>query len=136
MQTARLALATCLLAFPAVLDAAEDEPMTAEAFENYSTGKTLFYATGGTAYGAEQYLPGRRVLWAFLGQQCHQGLWYEEAGQICFVYEEKPDPQCWTFYEGPNGLRAQFWGDPATAELIEVESSPDPLICAGPDVGA
>ena len=136
MQTAPLALVACCLAFPAVLGAAEDVPMTAEAFESYATGKTLYYATGGSNYGAEQYLPGRRVLWAYLGQQCHRGLWYEEDGLICFVYEEKPDPQCWSFFEGATGLRAHFAGDPATAELVEVESSPDPLICAGPDVGA
>lgn len=128
-----LALIVALFALPV---RAADAPMSAEAFEAYATGKTLTYATGGEVYGAEQYLPGRKVLWAFKGQECRRGFWYEDAGQVCFVYEHDPAPQCWRFFTGPGGLRAQFADDPEGAELAAVAESPDPLICAGPDVGA
>ena len=40
--------------------------MSAEAFENYTKGKTLFYGNGGEAYGVERYLDDRRVVWSFL----------------------------------------------------------------------
>ncbi len=127
------------LLFPLLLAAASaeaaDAPMSAAEFDAYATGKTLTYALGGEVYGAEQYLPGRRVVWAFKGEECRNGVWYEEAGQICFVYEQDSTPQCWRFLNSPGGLRARFSGDPEGAELAAVQESQQPLICAGPDVG-
>ena len=111
------------------------EPMSADEFDSYSVGKTLSYAVGGEVYGAEQYLSGRRVIWAFKGQDCTYGKWYEANGQICFVYETDGTPQCWSFYHEETGLRARFEGDPNGTELSEVEQTRTPLICAGPDVG-
>jgi hypothetical protein len=128
----RLALCLAIVALPA---GAADAPITAQEFEAYATGKTLTYAIGGEIYGAEQYLPGRRVIWAFKGQECRRGFWYESGGQVCFVYEHDSVPQCWLFFSGPGGLRAQFSDDPDGAELAAVAQSPEPLICAGPDVG-
>ena len=113
------------------------EPMSAAEFERYSTGKTLFYATQGQAYGAEQYLSGRRVIWTFLDGECAEGVWYESGGQICFRYDHDPeDPQCWSFFRATAGLTARFENDPDQTELVEVNQSREPLICTGPDVGA
>jgi hypothetical protein len=129
----RLLLATALLcAAPAL---AADAPMSAAEFEAFATGKTLTYALGGEVYGAEQYLPGRRVLWAFKGEECRRGFWYEEAGEVCFIYDHDGTPQCWRFLKGPGGLRAKFSGDPDGAELAAVQESETPLTCAGPDLG-
>ena len=47
------------------LPAFGEEPLDGAEFEAFATGKTLSYAVGGIVYGAEQYLPGRRVIWAF-----------------------------------------------------------------------
>ena len=111
-------------------------PMTASEFEAYATGKTLTYGLGGEVYGIEQYLPGRRVLWAFTGDECRKGYWYEAGQEICFVYETDPEgPQCWTFHHMGTGIRARFVGDPNGADLSEVAQSPSPLRCAGPDTG-
>ncbi len=112
-----------------------ETPMTAAEFDAYVTGKTLTYSVDGAVYGAEQYLPGRRVVWAFKDDQCSDGVWYEEANLICFAYESGIAPQCWNFYLGSSGLRAEFIGDDAASALSEVAQSPTPLICAGPDVG-
>ncbi len=127
-----LALAAAAAAAPL---APEGAPLDAVAFEARVTGRTFFYNVGGRPYGAEQYLPGRQVVWAFTGQDCRRGRWYEEAGLICFVYEDEPDPQCWTFAEGPQGLTARFQGDPGSLPLIAVQQSPEPMACMGPDVG-
>lgn len=109
-------------------------PMNGAEFEAYATGKTLYYAQGGTIWGAEQYLPGRQVLWAFTDQPCEYGQWYEDHGAICFVYEGKPDPNCWLFYQGAGGLIARFTG--GSGLLSEVEQTQEPMKCPGPLIGA
>lgn len=115
---------------------AQDTPLTAQQFEDYTTGKTLYFNSGGVSYGVEEYRDGRRVRWSFLDGRCKEGEWYPEDGQICFVYEDGTGPQCWTFFRGSNGLRARFMGDPAGSELYEAQQTDEPMACMGPDVGA
>ena len=112
-----------------------DGPLGADDFEAYVLGKTLFYSSQGATYGAEQYLPGHRVIWTFLDGECRHGTWYEAPGQICFVYETDPEPQCWNFWEGSEGLTARFGNSPGSTELYEVKQSSEPLRCPGPEVG-
>ena len=120
----------CLLPMPALA------AMSAEEFEDYVTGKTLTYMDGGVTYGIEEYLPGRRVRWSFIGDQCQDGYWYEASGQICFVYEDRPNmPQCWVFTEEAGRLSAAFAGSDNGRELYEAQRSDKPLVCLGPDVG-
>ena len=132
-----LILALTLAATPLLAETAPvPPPMTATEFEAYATGKTLTYGLGGEVYGIEQYLPGRRVLWAFKGDECRKGYWYEAGPEICFVYEKDPEgPQCWTFHRIDGGIRARFTGDPGGADLSEVAQSSSPLTCAGPGLG-
>lgn len=110
-------------------------PLDAEAFAERVTGRTFFYSSAGKPYGTEQYLPDHRVIWAFTGDDCKRGRWYEKAGLICFAYEGDPEEQCWTFHDGPQGLTAYFHGDPNTVPLIALQQSPAPMACMGPDVG-
>ncbi|SMX43350.1 hypothetical protein [Actibacterium lipolyticum] len=125
-------IAAIVTATPAYAEPA----MNGAAFERYATGKTLYFGNDGVAYGAEQYLPDRRVIWTFLDGECMEGHWYEQAGQICFVYENAPDtPQCWSFFNESDGVMARFENDPEATQLIEVDQSPEPLICPGPRVG-
>ena len=112
-----------------------ETPMTAAEFEAYVTGKTLTYSLGGKVFGTEQYRPDRKVVWAFTGDDCAEGIWYEQAGLICFVYAQDGTPQCWSFYLDASGLRAKYSGDSAGAELSVVAQSPKPMACMGPDVG-
>lgn len=109
--------------------------MSASEFEAYTTGKTLYYGADGRAYGIEEYLDGRRVRWSFLDGQCQDGEWYPSGDMICFVYEAIEDPQCWTFYDRPGGLLAQFENDPSNTELVEAQQTGDPLQCLGPEIG-
>lgn len=122
-----------LAALPAPLLAGE--PLSASEFDRYTQGRTLFYGFGGAMYGVERYLPGRRVIWSFLDGKCQEGSWYDKAGQICFVYENRNDPQCWTFELGARGLTARFGDDPAATELYEAEDIGEDMLCHGPDVG-
>ena len=111
------------------------EPMDGTAFDAYTRGNTLIYGQGGTAYGVEEYLEDHRVRWSFLDGQCQEGRWYEQAGQICFVYENRSDAQCWTFTQGAGGLVARFENRPDALELYEVENSNEPMLCLGPKTG-
>jgi hypothetical protein len=135
MRTLILAL---MLSTPALAEtpAPLPPPMTAAEFEAYSTGKTLTYGLGGEVYGIEQYLPGRQVLWAFTGDVCRKGYWYEAGAEICFVYQDDYDgPECWTFHRTEAGILARFMGPTSAPDLSEVQQSSSPLACAGPDVG-
>ncbi len=104
-------------------------------FDTYTRGKTMFYGFQGTVYGVERYLPNRRVIWSFLDGNCKEGVWYEQAGQICFVYEDRIDPQCWVFTKSDGGLIALFEGNSDATELYEAEDINEEMVCLGPEVG-
>ncbi|MCE8007923.1 hypothetical protein [Aestuariivita sp.] len=109
--------------------------MTAEQFEAYTTGKTLFYSVDGADYGVERYLDGRRVQWSFLDGECIDGTWYEEAGRICFAYEAWDAPQCWYFTQTPRGLKAEFADENGRmAEYLASDRGED-MVCLGPKIG-
>lgn len=129
----RLAVLCLLAAMPA---AAAEDRLSAEEFEAYVTGRTIYYSGGGGEYGAEQYLSGRRVIWTFLDGNCSEGRWYGEDGLICFVYDFDPVPQCWSFWRAPGGIAARFENDPTQTELYELRQSEGPLYCLGPEIGA
>lgn len=126
-------LTLALMLFAAPLAAAE--PMSAAEFERYVTGKTLYFGLEGTAYGAEEYLPDRKVRWSFLDGKCKDGHWYEDQSMICFVYDDQPGAQCWTFFSEGAGLRAVFENDPDNTVLYEARQNDDPMLCLGPEVG-
>lgn len=127
-----LLIICCLVtASPAFCEA----PMSGAEFDRYSQGKTLYYASEGKAYGAEEYLKNHRVRWSFLDGKCKEGQWYESGSDICFVYDNDPNPQCWSFFASADGLIARFENDPTQTELYEVNQSDEPMLCLGPEVG-
>ncbi|MFK7764684.1 MAG: hypothetical protein AB8B62_15590 [Roseobacter sp.] len=111
------------------------EPMDGATFDAYTRGKTLFYGQNGQTYGAEIYLDDRRVRWSFLDGQCKEGHWYEEAGQICFVYDDNPTPQCWAFSQNNGRLTARFENVPGATELYEADDIGEEMICLAPNLG-
>ncbi|WP_253286111.1 hypothetical protein [Ruegeria sp. HKCCD6157] len=114
---------------------AAQTPLSGSEFDKYTQGKTLFYGFEGQIYGVERYLPNRRVIWSFLDGNCKEGIWYQQGEQICFVYEDRLDPQCWVFTQSGGGLIAQFEGNPQATELYEAEDLGEEMVCYGPDVG-
>jgi len=123
-----------LLLFP--LAAHAEGPMSAEAFDAATLGKTIVYGTPEGEYGAEEYFDGRRVRWSFFDGDCVEGQWYMRGPAICFAYNGYPDPHCWLFFDGGVSMTAQFLdpdGDPGP--LVALSTSPEPLYCKGPKVG-
>lgn len=125
------ALLLILCATPALAS----DPMSAADFETYTTGKTLYFGPPGAPYGAEQYLTNRRVIWSFLDGTCQEGHWYPQGSLICFTYNDLPGPQCWRFFDSPEGLTARFENAPEASKLIATQQNHDPLTCPGPDIG-
>lgn len=125
-----------LLSLALPLPALAGQPMSAREFEDYVTGRTLTYNAGGKPYGVEEYMPHHRVRWAFLGDDCVEGQWFEKNGQICFVYETDLSPQCWTFEREPGGLVARFQNDPNATEVYEAKQDDHKMQCRGPLVGS
>ena len=143
MRPILLALAAvCAFLLPAAARAAEGA-LDGAAFEALVTGRIMSYALEGEAYGTEEYLPGRRVIWAFEGAACRHGNWVEaEPGLICFAYEDAPDRHCWRFARSGAGLLATFVGDgsgpdPEAGLQPPILATPiaGPMSCPGPDLG-
>ena len=129
-------LALILSLSGAAIAASAETPISPEAFEALTTGKTFSYGTGGTAYGAEEYLPNRRVRWSFLDGDCFEGRWYAEGSQICFIYDGIDDLQCWQFFQDGARLTARFKNNPDATQIFEINREEERLYCKGPDAGA
>ena len=127
----RLALAFSLLAAPALAET----PLTAEAFDALTLGRTMTWSEYGQVYGVELYLPGRRVRWTVLGDDCVAGHWYPDGDAICFVYEDDPMPDCWLITETVGNLAAYDTSDAPGSEPVHVQETNEPLACFGPEVG-
>jgi hypothetical protein len=129
----RAALALILAAAPALAERA----VTPEEFEQMVTGKTFYFERFGEPFGAEQYFPDKRVIWAFEGGQCQRGIWFANArGDICFVYDDDPAPQCWHFLEMSDGaFHARVVGDAPSEDLVTSGIDTEPLDCPLPDLG-
>ena len=129
--------AAILAALALAAPAAAERVVTADEFEAFVTGKTLTFDRFGEHFGAEQYFPDNRVIWAFDSGECERGIWFENAeGQICFVYDTDPAPQCWDFIEMPSGaFHARAEGSDPEADLVMQEMGTEPLECPLPDMG-
>jgi hypothetical protein len=128
-------LITLILLALVALPANAQSTMSAAEFDAYTRGKTLYYGSGNQPYGAEIYLPNRRVRWSFLDGECKDGEWYEADGLICFTYDDRPDPQCWSFEQRARGLIARFENDPAVTPLYEANERTAEMLCLGPKIG-
>ncbi len=115
--------------------ASAQSPMGASEFEAFTRDRTLFFYSEGLAYGVERYRDDRRVTWSFLDGECKEGHWYQQGRFICFVYDQEPDPQCWTFYDDGDKLRALFEDTPGSTELYQAGEADEPMLCVGPDIG-
>ncbi len=127
------------LAVAVALPALAETPMTGDEFEAFTEGKTLHFYRNGVLFGAEQYRSGKRVRWSFIAgqeqQDCMEGVWYEQNGDICFAYEDNIADQCWAFFPDGDGLRATFRSSVPNVTGYTAQETTEPLLCLGPDVG-
>ncbi len=119
----------------AVTPALAEPTLTAEGFDALTLGRTMTWAEFGSVYGVEQYLPGRKVRWTVLGDDCKTGHWYQDGPAICFQYEDDPAPDCWEITSSGAGLLARYTTNPPEAEPVVVRETTELLACLGPEVG-
>lgn len=133
----RLIAALCLAAACLALPANAERVVTADEFAEMVTGRTLHFDRFGSPFGSEQYFPDKRVIWAFEGGSCQRGIWFENTGgQICFVYDDDPAPQCWDFIETDDGaFHARLDGEDPGADLVTRDIGSEALDCPLPDLG-
>ncbi len=127
----------CLFCLICATPAFAEKPLTGAEFEALTTGRVMDHAVGGRVYGAERYYPDRRVRWAFSGDDCLEGVWYEQGQMICFQYEDGTGPECWTYYRDGAGMRAISAQDNQSSPANPVAMMPTTraLACLGPEVG-
>ncbi len=130
-------LAVLFLALLPVAAHAES-PVTIEEFEQIVTGKVMLHLSPGsdTPYGTEEYLPGRKVRWAFTADSCIDGTYYEENGYICFAYEDAAySKECWLYFRDGADLTALPYDIPPDSPRYTLQTGSERLPCMGPDVG-
>ncbi|KIT17708.1 hypothetical protein [Jannaschia aquimarina] len=133
MRRLTLALSLVIAGGPAFAE----RTVSGAEFERMVTGKTFYFDRFGRPFGAEQYFEDKRVIWAFEGGQCQRGIWFENrSGQICFVYDGDPAPQCWDFIEMPSGdFHARADGADPSEDLVTSNVDTGDLDCPLPDLG-
>ncbi|WP_333814636.1 hypothetical protein [Tabrizicola sp.] len=109
--------------------------LTADEFDTLTRGRIMTWSEFGAVYGVEQYLPGRKVRWTVLGDDCKTGHWYQDGAAICFQYEDDIDPDCWEITRSGADLLARYTTDPPGTEPVIVAETTEPLACFGPEVG-
>lgn len=127
-----------LLALWPTLGAAQT-PMTGAEFQAHVGQNTFSYLYSNSVRGVADYGPNRTLLWAFEGDACVKGQWFEDGSDICFAFDDGTLSACWTFTFEDNRLRgiATRLGSGAAAdlEIYEVAHTDQPLVCADPDAG-
>ena len=130
-------LALFLAALPAM--AAAETPLTGAEFQSHIGQNTFSYLYSNGVRGTADYGPDRTLLWAFEGDECIRGQWFEDGSEICFAFADGTLSACWHFFVEQNRLRGVATrlgsGDPADLQIFEVSHTDQPLTCAGPGLG-
>lgn len=110
---------------------------TAQAFEDYVSGRTLYFhrGDGRGVFAAESYLEDGQVRWTERDGTCIEGAWYARGGLICFTYENNPTPQCWAVEQATAGLIAVLQNGGFPTRIVETDPGDVTFECLGPKVG-
>lgn len=131
----RLALILSLLS----TQAGAETPMTGDEFQAHVGMNTVSYHYSNGVRGVADYGAGRTLLWAFEGDSCIPGQWFEDGDEICFAYEDGRLSACWQFFLDGDRLRGVATrlgsGERPDLTIFEVSHTDQALGCPGPDVG-
>lgn len=116
-----------------------EAPMTGAEFQAHVSQNTISYLYSNGVRGVADYGPDRTLRWAFEGDACINGYWFEDGDQLCFAFEDGTLSACWHFYRDGDRIRGtatrRSSGNTSEIDIFEVSHSDQPLTCPGPDVG-
>lgn len=119
--------------------AAAEPPMTGAEFQAHIGMNTFSYLYSNGVRGTADYGPGHTLVWAFEGDTCVNGYWFEAGDDICFAFEDGALSACWHFYKQDNRLHGIATrlssGDQTSVEIFEASHTDQSVDCPGPDVG-
>jgi hypothetical protein len=119
--------------------ATAETPMTGAEFQAHVGSNTISYLYSNGVRGTADYGPARTLRWAFEGDTCINGSWFDDGDQLCFAFEDGTLSACWHFYKDGNRIHGTATllgsGDQPDLEIHEVSHTDQPLTCPGPDVG-
>lgn len=110
---------------------AAQEQITAKDFLDRLEGRTATFSDfqSGRVIGIEQFVTRTRSVWTRQDGSCAFGTIYTKDEQVCFLYDDEPDPipHCWT----PFALRDRLWVAGTTpGEVQEItDITDDPVTC-------
>jgi hypothetical protein len=118
---------------------AAETPMTGAEFQAHVGNGTFSYVYSNGVRGVADYGPDRTLTWAFEGDQCIKGYWFEDGSQLCFAFMDDTLSACWHFFKDGDRLVGQATflssGNPLDLDIREVSHTDQPMSCPGPDVG-
>lgn len=118
--------------------AISQEIMSAEEFDSFSVGTTLYFYQNGRFYGSEQFFENRQSVWRAEDGSCVNGQWEEIEQGICFSYDGSAEMHCWqlTRDNGTIIIESLFPAEGRATTVLEVDGQDTiPIICTAPSLG-
>ncbi|MCF6305495.1 MAG: hypothetical protein L3J33_08995 [Rhodobacteraceae bacterium] len=118
--------------------AISQEIMSAEEFDSFSVGTTLYFYQNGRFYGSEQFFEDRQSVWRAQDGSCVNGKWDEVENGICFLYDGSDELHCWqlTREDGTIMIESMFPPIGQATTILEVDGQDTiPIICTAPSLG-
>ncbi len=118
--------------------AISQEIMSAEAFDSFSVGTTLYFYQNGRFYGSEQFFENRQSVWRAEDGSCVNGQWEEVEEGICFSYDGSASMHCWQISRDNDTIiiESLFPEAGQNTTLLELGGQDTiPVICTAPSLG-
>ena len=118
-----LVLAALIVPLAGVAQAKDEVVVAPDEFEKIVTGKVLeYHVTGSTRLvGYEAHKPGRKVVFQYGDGSCIGGEWYPKDGEICFVYDGDPTPNCIQYVRRGKTLAAHDPRQDGTTDHFDIK---------------
>lgn len=133
-RLASVLAALCMAALWTAQAAKAQEQLTPDEFLDRATGRTLTfeYFPNGGVVGIEQFLSRSRTVWATPTGTCTYGRIELRGTQICFIYEDLPDPEhCWVPFDSDEGM-VVFAGTESIQRVSRITDNP--VVCEDPAI--
>ncbi len=130
----RIALAALFFPLAHIAQAEDETAVPPDEFEQIATGKVLEYHVTGTSrlVGYEAYLADRKVVFRYRNGSCISGEWYPKDGEVCFVYDNEPTPNCISYVRRGKILAAHDPREDGTTDHFDIKMHKGTqLDCAG-----